>query len=770
MRFSKSLSLLTTLMSVFFLSTCSDSSAPTRPDRPAVPPHEKGPSKLGKADTFDWGSGCSGGSGSFNQDIEKDAVVTVGTIPKDKANVEIKLTCDKDVDIQLYDEDGTAIVQWPDGIFNDAEKETQLYKGVRITYSGYNGDGQNLGHESIKIEGVLPVNFVMKAYGYAAGQARINYSWEAKPGCVDSGGSGSFQKPIEKDAVVTVGDIIEGLTDVKVKLTSPVDIDIQLYDGDTKVVHWSEGLLKGPTKVTRTYKNMKITWSGYNGDGTGKGNEFIEIEGKTTAKLTLKVYGYEAGTATVDYSWGGGGGSGGSVEAKAIFSPTSTSKSHVAEVVKLIGGAQKSVDIAMYSLSDNRVFDALKQAIDVRHVKVRFIYHGAQEDRKDPPGTKSAKLEDKGVDVRYATKSKVMHHKMMIVDGPRKDAQGNVDMDRAKTAWLVTGSGNWSGGAQTNYDENTVFIKGAPELVLRYQKEFNRLWNWSHDFTWKTFTYEKAADDIDPASVPDDPSVHALFTSKNFKKNLSFTVIKGSYAVATDLVKELEKANQSIYVASGHFRSWPIYDALVKLKQQKPHLDIKVYLDGQEYISDWYNNKQLQELQTCLNAAGSDAAKQEECRRSGMYYARELDKAGVSLRFKYYCYRWDYHYAKQMHNKYVIIDGRTVLTGSYNFSDNAELGTLENVVILTGAPYQALVQKFMYNFNTLWKTDQDGSLLGGLKQKIQSDPTIPLVFSPMALTWDQVTEVRGLIEQNCPHIFSEDYKKNPQNHKTCPRN
>ena len=35
-----------------------------------------------------------------------------------KANIEIKLTSDKDVDIQLFDEDGTKIVQWPDGKLN----------------------------------------------------------------------------------------------------------------------------------------------------------------------------------------------------------------------------------------------------------------------------------------------------------------------------------------------------------------------------------------------------------------------------------------------------------------------------------------------------------------------------------------------------------------------------------------------------------------------------------------------------------------------------
>jgi hypothetical protein len=283
-----------------------------RPNRPKNDPVEIGGpgSGLGKADTFDWGNGCCGGSGTFNQDIAKDAVVTVGMIPKDKANVEIKLTCDKDVDIQLFDEDGTKVVQWPDGLLNQEGKQTREYNGLRITYSGYNGDGNNPGHESIKLEGALQNGFVMKAYGYAAGQARIDYSFQAKPGCVASG-SGSFEKAIEKDAVVEVGTIIKELENVKVQLKSTVDIDIQLYDRGTKVVHWSEGLLKGPNKVSETYKEMKITWSGYNGDGTGKGNEYIEIEGKTTVELTLKVYGYEAGTATVDYSWGGDGGSSG---------------------------------------------------------------------------------------------------------------------------------------------------------------------------------------------------------------------------------------------------------------------------------------------------------------------------------------------------------------------------------------------------------------------------------------------------------------------------
>jgi hypothetical protein len=293
-----------------FIAGCG-AQAPSRPDRPAVDPTELGgPSKLGKADGFDWGSGCKGGSGTFTQDISKNTVVTVGTIPVGKANIEIKLTSAKDVDIQLFAEDGTKIVQWPDGQLNAEGEGSVTYKGVKVKYSGYNGDGTNLGHEYIKLTGTTTTTFTMKAFGYAAGSAKVDYTFEAPADCTDSG-SGTFTQTITKDAVVKVGDIPVGLENIKIALKSSVDIDIQLYKGSTKVVHWSDGLIKGATKVSKTYDGVKITWSGYNGDGTGKGNEYIEIEGKTQSPLVMKVFGYEAGSAKVTYSWGKSSGGGG---------------------------------------------------------------------------------------------------------------------------------------------------------------------------------------------------------------------------------------------------------------------------------------------------------------------------------------------------------------------------------------------------------------------------------------------------------------------------
>lgn len=264
---------------------------------------------------FDWGgdSGSCSGSGNFQQQIKNNDVVKVGEIPAGKKGVYIKLTSTKDVDIQLYDKTtGEKIIHWPDGLLNGPHKQTANYKGVSIEWSGYNGDGSNYGHEYIKITNTTNRTLVMKAYGYEAGFAKVNYSWSGTAGCSSGGGgtsksgSGTFQQQILNDAIVTVGDIPIGINNLSIHLKSTKDVDIQLYDKDngTKIIVWPDGILNGAGKQNTNYKGMAIEWSGYNGDGTGSGHEYIKIFGETTRNLTMKAYGYQAGYASVDYSWG----------------------------------------------------------------------------------------------------------------------------------------------------------------------------------------------------------------------------------------------------------------------------------------------------------------------------------------------------------------------------------------------------------------------------------------------------------------------------------
>ena len=454
-------------------------------------------------------------------------------------------------------------------------------------------------------------------------------------------------------------------------------------------------------------------------------------------------------------------GAGGPIE--VIFSPQPADKSHNAKIAQTIDTATTSLDIAQYSFSDAGIQAALKRAVD-RGVKVRFIFETASEDKKLTgsalTSSKSGKLESIGVNVRWV--NKIMHHKFMIVDGPRDDA------GRASSAKLVSGSGNWSNGAATLYDENTMFMSAQPELSLRLQREFNTLWEHSGDLASNTsLPYELSSLSITDDLIEDRADAHVYFTSNNFKvSGTTFTVL-GTNEIADQWVKAISEAKKSIHVASGHLRSRPVSEALMAKMDADPDVDVVVYLDGQEYVSSSTNEIQKDDLDACLAAAGTSESKKRSCLDKGFLFGLEVGKAGADVRYKYYAYRWDVTYAKQMHHKYMVVDGTDLYTGSYNLSDNAEHNTFENMFVFKGATYAALAAAYEQNFSTIRETGRAEGKLADLIETVENESTIPIVFEPMALTWQEITDLKAKIRSECPAVDSTEYRSNAAAHQTC---
>lgn len=266
-------------------------------------------------------TGGQGGSGTFQQQIPLNGIVEVGELPVGIADVEINLSSSKDIDIQLYDkETGEKIIHWPYGLLSRSGYQSVVYHDVLVEWSGYNGDGSGPGNEFVRISGasdsMAPTKraFIMKVFGYNAGSADVDYSWAGANCDASAGGSSSFAQQIVKNAVVDVGQIPVGINNLQITLESAQDVDIQLYDADngTAIIAWPAGLLNGSSTQSTVYENMDIEWSGYNGDGSNPGREYIKITGKTTKSLKIKAFGYQSGLATVTYSWGDnvGGGNG----------------------------------------------------------------------------------------------------------------------------------------------------------------------------------------------------------------------------------------------------------------------------------------------------------------------------------------------------------------------------------------------------------------------------------------------------------------------------
>ena len=109
-------------------------------------------------------------------------------------------------------------------------------------------------------------------------------------------------------------------------------------------------------------------------------------------------------------------------------------------------------------------------------------------------------------------------------------------------------------------------------------------------------------------------------------------------------------------------------------------------------------------MNECLQQAGDNADKQRKCTENDFLFSYQIQASGIPLKFKYYAYRWQAQYAPQMHEKLFIFDGKTVMTGSYNLSNNAEHETFENFVVLDGSKNASAAKAYEKNFESIWTT------------------------------------------------------------------
>ena len=198
-------------------------------------------------------------------------------------------------------------------------------------------------------------------------------------------------------------------------------------------------------------------------------------------------------------------------------------------------------------------------------------------------------------------------------------------------------------------------------------------------------------------------------------------------------------------------------DALLHVRGDRPGVQIRVYLDGQEYTSRGTYQMQLAKIQECIDAA-EDAAALRDCHDKGLHLGYALHEAGVPLRYKSYSYRWHYSTAVQMHHKYIVVDGDRVASGSYNISPNAEFDTFENLVFYDRDLFPGVVDGFVGNFESLWTTGA-GALPGVLADVQDGSGDVPLAWESMALTWQELTDLKQAVRTACPPVDESEYRE-----------
>ena len=254
------------------------------------------------AQELDFGEngGSQSGRGAFSKLVAEGDRALIGRIPVGISNLSVKLMSQADLDIELWDGE-VFVVGWEaDGAKARIYSETAIaaiYNGVEITWSGWNGLGGHLGNESTTLSGTTKNAFVMKVFGYQAGNVDVEYSWMGMgvEGPASSG-SGSFSKLVPQNDRVIIGTIPVGVDGLLINLASANDLDIEIWDEKTFVVGWQvagrKSLIYGNTPVSGLYNGVRIAWSGWDGVAGHKGDEYIRISGTTQNTFLMKVFGF----------------------------------------------------------------------------------------------------------------------------------------------------------------------------------------------------------------------------------------------------------------------------------------------------------------------------------------------------------------------------------------------------------------------------------------------------------------------------------------------
>jgi mitochondrial cardiolipin hydrolase len=135
-----------------------------------------------------------------------------------------------------------------------------------------------------------------------------------------------------------------------------------------------------------------------------------------------------------------------------FFSPGEESRN---AIIKRIGGAVNQVSICVFTISDDRITDAIITA-HKKGVNIKII---TDNDKSWDEGSDIKQLARQGVAIKMDATPNHMHHKFMVVDNKS----------------LLTGSYNWTVSAM-RYNHENILITEEAGVVRSFLKEFENLW------------------------------------------------------------------------------------------------------------------------------------------------------------------------------------------------------------------------------------------------------------------------------------------------------
>ena len=214
--------------------------------------------------------------------------------------------------------------------------------------------------------------------------------------------------------------------------------------------------------------------------------------------------------------------------------------------------------------------------------------------------------------------------------------------------WIFDGQIVWTGSTNITesgifkQDNNTIVIQ-SPELAAIYEQEFQEMWN--GEFGPRS-TSQLAQQSVAVSGSP----IQVVFTSED-------------HAIEEAIIPVVNSATRSIRFLAFSYTDFPLAEAMIKRAQAGANVAGVFEKVG--------SDTDAAELKTLFCA-------QIPVRQDG--------NGGF------------------MHNKVIVVDERFVITGSLNFSTNAEESNDENVIIIDNADIAKL---YLQDFERVWSLAKD---------------------------------------------------------------
>ncbi|MCA1666001.1 MAG: phosphatidylserine/phosphatidylglycerophosphate/cardiolipin synthase family protein [Thermomicrobia bacterium] len=340
-----------------------------------------------------------------------------------------------------------------------------------------------------------------------------------------------------------------------------------------------------------------------------------------------------------------------------------------AQLAAFIGGAERSLDMALY---DFRLSDPLKAVVAgamreraAAGVAIRIAYDA---DKPEPPlvaqgmdpapsGT-GAFVQSLGYPYRRIGGPKLMHNKYIIRDLPDPDGAND-----AAGASVWTGSTNFTDDAW-NVEENNILRISSPDLARCYAHDFADLWSQGEIGTSGSF---------------DTASVNLTYSGAPLTAHVFFSPGRGPQ-IDDAVAQRVSGARQRVRIWSMLINSGALISALGDLLAA-----------GNVPISGLYDRTQMASVLTQWQDVPHNVWKIGAVRQI-VAQAGLIGKNSTP-------YRPDTIH-DFMHAKVLVVDD-TVITGSYNFSRSAEFNA-ENLLMLENSAladrYSAFVDHLMAKY------------------------------------------------------------------------